>query len=185
MQCSMVLRLRSSGPLGCYHGCCTNVVDTHEEVKLMKYVIGAFQICEYVNTSVVVLLLSSSLLSYFLILHNFMTCTSNTFACGLVNTNLCNLLCGSVADPISTLTFPGKGTLSIWERLNVPGERLNIRLSSAAVIPEARLVLNHLSHIHSRLMRKTKYGKFQLGSALALSKRWRGRSYWQQPAGHA
>lgn len=28
---------------------------------------------------------------------------------------------------MSTLSFPGKNTLGIWERLNVPGERLNIR----------------------------------------------------------
>lgn len=102
-----------------------------------------------------------------------------------VTGNLCTLLRSSAAEPVSTLNFPGKNTFSIWERLNVPGERLNIRLSSAAVIPEARLVLNHLNHIHSRLMRKTKYGKFQLVSSLALSKWWRGSSYWQQPAGHA
>lgn len=125
------------------------------------------------TTSVLMLLLLSSSLSYFLLLHNFLARTSNTFVYGPVSTNLCNLLCSSVADPISTLTFPGKSTLSIWERLNVPGERLNIRLSSGAVIPEARLVLNHLSHVYSRLMRKTKYGKFQLVSALALSKWWR------------
>lgn len=149
----------------------------------MKYVIGAFQICQYFCFDAVVHHQSSQL--YFLLLHNFLTCASNTFVYGPVSTNLSNLLCSSVADPISTLSFPRKSTLGIWERLNVPGERLNIRLSSAAVIPEARLVLNHLNHIHSRLMRKTEYGKFQLVSALALSEWWRGSSYWQQPAHRA
>lgn len=152
---------------------------------MIKYVIEAFQICEYLTSVLMLLSSSSSSSSYFLLLHNFLTCASNTLVYGPVSTNLCSLLWSSFADPISTLSFPGKNILSLWERLNVPGERLNIRLSSAAVIPEARLVLNHLNHIHSRLMRKTKYGKFQLVSTLALSKWWRGSSYWQQPAGHA
>lgn len=96
----------------------------------------------------------------------------------------CRGACGA-AEPLSTLSFPGKNTISIWERLSVPGERLNIRFVLCFCNSRSQ-ISSESSEPHSfKINEKDQVWKISAGKRLGFENVIEGSSYWQQPTGHA
>lgn len=89
------------------------------------------------------------------------------------------------AEPLSTLSFPGKNTLSIWERLSVPGERLNIRFVLCFCNSRSQISSESPEPHSFKINEKDQVWKISAGKRLGFEKVIEGSSYWQQPAGHA